>query len=73
MKITITNKCKEYVLKAENGIKLQVKGYAFLVDNEHILSQAENDGADLQLKNLYRKNPTDDEELIVLKWSYYPK
>ena len=58
MKITITNKCKEYVLNAENGIKLQIKGYAFLVDNEKILNTAELDGANLQLKDLYRKNNT---------------
>ncbi len=65
MKITITNKCKEYVLNAENGIKLQIKGYAFLVDNEKILNTAEFDGANLQLKDLYRKNPSKNEELIV--------
>lgn len=63
MKITITNKCKEYILNAENGIKFQVKGYAFLVDNERILAKK---GADVQLKNLYRKNPTEEDELIVL-------
>ena len=62
MKITITNKCKEYILNAENGIKFQVKGYAFLVDNERILAKK---GADVQLKNLYRKNPTEEDELIV--------
>lgn len=65
MKITITNKCKEYILKAENGIKFQVKGYAFLVDNEKIVASAGEKLADLQLKNLYRKDPTDDDELIV--------
>jgi hypothetical protein len=65
MKITITNKCKEYILKAENGIKFQVKGYAFLVDNEKIVASAGDKLADLQLKNLYRKDPTDDDELIV--------
>ena len=63
MKITITDKCKEYILNAENGIKFQVKGYAFLVDNERILVKK---GSSVQLKDLYRKNPTDEEDLIVL-------
>ena len=63
MKITITDKCKEYILNAENGIKFQVKGYAFLVDNEKILAKK---GSSVQLKDLYRKNPTDEDDLIVL-------
>lgn len=63
MKITITDKCKEYILNAENGIKFQVKGYAFLVDNERILSKKKEQ---VQLKDLYRKNPSDEDDLIVL-------
>lgn len=63
MKITITDKCKEYILNAENGIKFQVKGYAFLVDNERILPKK---GSEVKLKDLYRKNPTEEDDLIVL-------
>ena len=63
MKITITDKCKEYILNAENGIKFQVKGYAFLVDNERILPKK---GSKVKLKDLYRKNPTEEDDLIVL-------
>lgn len=63
MIITITDKCKEYILNAENGIKFQVKGYAFLVDNERILPKKRSD---VQLKDLYRKNPTEEDDLIVL-------
>lgn len=60
---TITDKCKEYILNAENGIKFQVKGYAFLVDNERILPKK---GSKVKLKDLYRKNPTEEDDLIVL-------
>lgn len=63
MIITITDKCKEYILNAENGIKFQVKGYAFLVDNERILPKK---GSEVKLKDLYRKNPTEEDDLIVL-------
>ena len=63
VKITITNKCKEYVLNAEKGIKFQIKGYAFLLDRENILSQ--NNLETIQLKDLYRRNPSENDELIV--------
>lgn len=32
MKITFTNKCKDKIIHAENGIKLMIKGYAFYKD-----------------------------------------
>lgn len=65
MKITITDKCKEYILNAENGIKFQVKGYAFLVDNKRILPKTKK-GSEVKLKDLYKKNPTEEDDLIVL-------
>lgn len=66
MKTIITNKCKDYIFNAESGIKFQIKGYAFLIDNESLIRNVSiSDLENLQLKDLYRKNPSSNEEIIV--------
>ena len=66
MKTIITNKCKDYIFNAEDGIKFQIKGYAFLIDKEYLVQNADEESLkNLLLKDLYRKNPTEFEETIV--------
>lgn len=66
MEFILTNKCKDYIMQAENGLKLQIKGFALLIDKEQILNSKDSkDPKDLNLIDFYRSNPTLDSEIIV--------
>lgn len=61
MKTILTNTCKDYIVNGINGIKFQLKGFAFLVDKENLLG---NDISNLKLNDIYHKNPLEDEDYL---------
>ena len=70
MKAIITNKFKDMILNAENGIKFQIKGYCFLVDNDHILDQEDEEeiSAEDKLKALTLDDIETENNILVTNY-----